>query len=47
MVAIDAVVFYQVLDAPKAAYEVANLRLADGQADHDQYPHRGGLDGSG
>ena len=28
MVAIDAVVFYQVLDAPKAAYEVANLRLA-------------------
>jgi regulator of protease activity HflC (stomatin/prohibitin superfamily) len=28
MVAIDAVVFYQVLDAPKAAYEVSNLRLA-------------------
>ena len=28
MVAIDGVVFYQVLDAPKAAYEVANLRLA-------------------
>jgi regulator of protease activity HflC (stomatin/prohibitin superfamily) len=28
MVAIDAVVFYQVLDAPKAAYEVENLRLA-------------------
>ena len=28
MLAIDAVVFYQVLDAPKAAYEVANLRLA-------------------
>ena len=28
MVAIDAVVFYQVLDAAKAAYEVANLRLA-------------------
>ena len=28
MVAIDAVVFFQVLDAPKAAYEVANLRLA-------------------
>ena len=28
MVAIDAVVFYQVLDAPKAAYEVDNLRLA-------------------
>jgi len=28
MVAIDAVVFYQVLDSPKAAYEVANLRLA-------------------
>ncbi len=27
MVAIDAVVFYQVLDAPKAAYEVDNLRL--------------------
>ena len=28
MVAIDGVVFYQVLDAAKAAYEVANLRLA-------------------
>ncbi len=28
MVAIDAVVFYQVLDAAKAAYEVDNLRLA-------------------
>jgi regulator of protease activity HflC (stomatin/prohibitin superfamily) len=28
MVAIDAVVFYQVLDSPKAAYEVSNLRLA-------------------
>jgi regulator of protease activity HflC (stomatin/prohibitin superfamily) len=28
MVAIDAVVFYQVLDAPKAAYQVENLRLA-------------------
>ena len=28
MVAIDAVVFYQVLDAAKAAYEVANLRLS-------------------
>jgi regulator of protease activity HflC (stomatin/prohibitin superfamily) len=28
MVAIDAVVFFQVLDAPKAAYEVSNLRLA-------------------
>jgi regulator of protease activity HflC (stomatin/prohibitin superfamily) len=26
MVAIDAVVFYQVLDAAKAAYEVDNLR---------------------
>jgi regulator of protease activity HflC (stomatin/prohibitin superfamily) len=28
MVSIDAVVFYQVLDAPKAAYEVDNLRLS-------------------
>jgi regulator of protease activity HflC (stomatin/prohibitin superfamily) len=28
MVAVDAVVFYQVLDAAKAAYEVDNLRLA-------------------
>jgi regulator of protease activity HflC (stomatin/prohibitin superfamily) len=28
MVSIDAVVFYQVLDAPKAAYEVDNLRIA-------------------
>jgi regulator of protease activity HflC (stomatin/prohibitin superfamily) len=28
MVAIDAVVFFQVLDSPKAAYEVANLRLS-------------------
>ncbi len=28
MVSIDAVVFFQVLDAPKAAYEVDNLRLA-------------------
>ena len=47
MVAIDAVVFYQVLDAPKAAYEVANLRLANGQSHHDQHPHRGGLHGPG
>jgi regulator of protease activity HflC (stomatin/prohibitin superfamily) len=28
MVAVDGVVFYQVLDAPKAAYEVANLELS-------------------
>lgn len=28
MVRVDGVVFYQVLDAPKAAYEVANLDLA-------------------
>ncbi|MEO8308060.1 MAG: SPFH domain-containing protein [Pseudomonadota bacterium] len=28
MVGVDAVVFYQVIDAPKAAYEVDNLRLA-------------------
>jgi regulator of protease activity HflC (stomatin/prohibitin superfamily) len=28
MLGVDAVVFYQVLDAPKAAYEVDNLRLA-------------------
>src|SRR5436189_4406753 len=28
MLGVDAVVFYQVLDAAKAAYEVDNLRLA-------------------
>ena len=39
MVAIDAVVFYQVLDAPKAAYEVDNLRLAI-EASKQQPLHR-------
>src|SRR6187455_1971900 len=37
MVAIDAVVFYQVLDAPKAAYEVEPA-ARHGQPDHDQHP---------
>ena len=31
MVGVDAVVFYQVLDAAKAAYEVDNLRARDHQ----------------
>ncbi len=43
---VDGVVFYQVLDAAKAAYEVANLELAIDQPDHDQHPHRARLDGS-
>ena len=45
MVKVDGVVFYQVLDAAKAAYEVTNLDNADPQPDHDQHPHRDGLDG--
>jgi hypothetical protein len=47
VVRVDGVVFYQVLDASKAAYEVSNLEQAIHRcADHDQYPHRARLDGS-
>ncbi len=45
MVAVDGVVFFQVLDSAKAAYEVSNLQYAVAQPDHDQHPYRDGLDG--
>ena len=45
MVAVDGVVFFQVLDAAKAAYEVSDLYTRDhGALDH-QPAHRDGLDG--
>ena len=44
-VAVDGVAFYQVLDAAKAAYEVVQPQQRHPQPDHDQYPHRDGLDG--
>ena len=45
MVAVDGVVFFQVLDAAKAAYEVSDLYIAHhGALDH-QPAHRHGLDG--
>jgi regulator of protease activity HflC (stomatin/prohibitin superfamily) len=47
MVGVDGVVFFQVLDAAKAAYEVDNLRLAITQPGDDQHPHRDGVDGPG
>ena len=47
VVRVDGVVFYQVLDASKAAYEVANLRTGRAGVDHDQHPYRARLDGSG
>ena len=45
-VTVDGVAFFQVFDAAKASYEVANLQQRDRQAHHDQYPLGDGLDGS-
>ena len=45
MVQVDGVVFYQVLDAAKAAYEVNQPGECHPQPDHDQHPHGDGLDG--
>ena len=45
MVSADGVVFFQVLDAAKAAYEVSDLYLAHPQPGDDQPSHRDGLDG--
>ena len=47
VVRVDGVVFYQVLDAAKAAYEVSNSRDRDHQSDHDEHPHRAGFARSG
>ena len=45
MVAVDGVVFFQVIDAAKAAYEVSDLYTAHHGALDDQPAHRHGLDG--
>ena len=45
MVTVDGVNFYQVLNAAKAAYEVDSAARRHRQSDHDQHPHRHGLDG--
>ena len=45
MVAVDGVVFFQVLDAAKAAYEVVRPLQRDHRALDDQPAHRDGLDG--
>ena len=45
MVAVDGVVFFQVIDAAKAAYEVSDLYTRDHGALDDQLAHRHGLDG--
>ena len=45
MVAVDGVVFFQVLDAAKAAYEVSDLYIGDHGAFDHQLAHRDGLDG--
>ena len=45
MVAVDGVVFFQVLDAAKAAYEVSDLYTRDHGALDDQPAHGHGLDG--
>ena len=45
-VTVDGVAFFQVFDAAKASYEVANLDAGDHRADHDQHPLGDGLDGS-
>ncbi len=39
-------VFFQVLDAARASYEVARLENSAAEPDHDQHPYCHGLDGS-
>ena len=46
MVKVDGVAFFQVVEAAKAAYEVAESRKRHPQSGDDEYPHRHGLDGS-
>ena len=45
IVAVDGVAFYQVLNAPQAAYQVAGPAERHPQPDDDQHPHGDGLDG--
>jgi regulator of protease activity HflC (stomatin/prohibitin superfamily) len=47
IVSVDGVAFYQVLNAPQAAYRGCRASKRNPQPDDDQHPHRHGLDGSG
>ena len=46
MVAVDGVLFFQILDAAKSAYEVNNLDNATINLTMDQHPYRDGIHGS-
>ena len=43
MVKVDGIAFYQIVDAPRAAYEVRDLEQRHHQPGDDQHPHRDGL----
>ena len=47
MITVDGVVFFQVLDAGKAAYEVRGLQLAIFESHHDQHQNGHGWHGFG
>ncbi len=46
-VAVDGVIYYRVLEADKAAYQVQNLAAGPQHPGHDQHPRRDRRDGAG